>query len=182
MQLETDRTVKKPASTDAYGRRYRVSPPPPPPLSLSLSLSLDLVEVKNDIPGALLSEPLEAHTMRERERERKPVFTPCVRSRVALSPHIRYIRTFGSMRTLRTLKRGHYSHRAPYKIPQRSAGMYPSRDVTLISACSLRAWHTFALSESVYCTWQGKLWVVAVFAVFPQVTQIVQSVLHPLAL
>ena len=44
------------------------------PLPLPLSLSLDLVEVKlteNDIPGALLSEPLEAHTMRERERERR---------------------------------------------------------------------------------------------------------------
>ena len=59
----------------------RTSPamPLPIPLSLSLSLSpslslsLDLVEVKteNDIPGALLSEPLEAHTMRERERERE---------------------------------------------------------------------------------------------------------------
>ena len=56
------------------------------------------------------------------------------------------------MRTLRTLKKALYSRRAPYKIPQRSAGMYPSRDVTLISACSLHAWHTFALSESVYYT------------------------------
>ena len=48
-------------------------------LSLSLSLSLDLVEVKlteNYIPGALLSEPLEAHTMRERERERHSRTSP----------------------------------------------------------------------------------------------------------
>ena len=54
------------------------------------------------------------------------------------------------LKTLRALRKACYSPRVPYKIPQWSTGMYPSRDVVPISMCSLLVLRSFTLSEPVY--------------------------------